>query len=103
LPVRHFRKLSLGYNRSDKGYIDQTTTSIWYINHPLKHSSTNRYINHNYYTSTAMVSISERAVRWGHVAIFTLVFLASVVSLAISASLVKHYNDEGYPPAHTGA
>jgi len=50
-----------------------------------------------------MVSISERVVRWGHVAIFTLVFLASVVSLAISASLVKHYNDEGYPPAHTAA
>ena len=50
-----------------------------------------------------MPSISERGVRWSHVAIFTLVFLASIVTVAISASLVAHYNGEGYPDVHTGA
>lgn len=46
---------------------------------------------------------SERAVRYGHAALFTLTLLASIVALAISASLVKYYNDNGYPPANTGA
>lgn len=46
---------------------------------------------------------SERGVRYSHVALFTLTLLASIVALAISASLVKYYNDNGYPAAHYAA
>lgn len=44
---------------------------------------------------------NERAVRLTHSVLFTLVTLASIVALAISASLVAHYNNEGYPPVNT--
>jgi hypothetical protein len=44
---------------------------------------------------------NERAVRLTHSILFTLLTLASIVALAISASLVAHYNNEGYPPVNT--
>jgi hypothetical protein len=47
--------------------------------------------------------VSDRAVRLFHTIIFTLTLLSSIVALAISASLVSHYNSEGYPPVHTNA
>lgn len=34
----------------------------------------------------------------GHVPLFTLIALTSIVCLAISAALVTYYNDNGYPP-----
>jgi len=46
---------------------------------------------------------SERGVRISHIALFVFVLLSSIIALAISASLVKYYNDNGYPPAHTDA
>ncbi|GFZ47426.1 hypothetical protein JCM24511_05170 [Saitozyma sp. JCM 24511] len=47
--------------------------------------------------------VSERGVRITHSVLFTLTTLAAIVVLAISASLVAHYNSEGYPPVHTNA
>ncbi|RXK37873.1 hypothetical protein M231_04872 [Tremella mesenterica] len=47
-----------------------------------------------------MVSISERGVRLSHSILYGLTLLASIIALAISAALVKYYNDNGYPPAH---
>jgi hypothetical protein len=44
---------------------------------------------------------SERIVRISHSAIFGLMTLAAIVALAISASLVAHYNQDGYPAVHT--
>ena len=46
---------------------------------------------------------SDRVVKISHSVLFTLTLLASIVALAISASLVSHYNADGYPPVHTGA
>lgn len=46
---------------------------------------------------------SERVIKLSHTVLFTLSLLASIVALAISASLVSHYNSDGYPPVHTGA
>lgn len=40
---------------------------------------------------------NERGVRLSHTVIFGLTTLAAIVALAISASLVSHYNAEGYP------
>lgn len=40
---------------------------------------------------------SERVVRLSHSIIFGLTTLAAIVALAISASLVAHYNSSGYP------
>jgi hypothetical protein len=40
---------------------------------------------------------NERGVRLSHTVIFGLTTLAAIVALAISASLVAHYNSEGYP------
>ncbi|WVQ93254.1 hypothetical protein IAU59_000320 [Kwoniella sp. CBS 9459] len=45
---------------------------------------------------------SERAIKIAHTVLFTLVLLASIIALIISATLVAHYNKEGYPPVHTG-
>ena len=47
--------------------------------------------------------VSDRAVKLSHTVLFTLTLLASIVALAISASLVAHYNTDGYPPVHTKA
>lgn len=47
--------------------------------------------------------VSERAVKISHTVIFVLVLVASIIALAISGSLVGHYNNDGYPPVHTGA
>lgn len=47
--------------------------------------------------------VSARAVRISHTILFTLVLVASIISLAISASLVFHYNHDGYPTFHTEA
>lgn len=47
--------------------------------------------------------VSDRLVRLSHTVLFTLVLLSSIVALAISASLVSHYNNTGYPAVHTGA
>lgn len=47
--------------------------------------------------------VSERGVRISHVVLYGLTGLAGIVALAISASLVSHYNAEGYPPANTNA
>ncbi|KAI5476247.1 hypothetical protein MNV49_007947 [Pseudohyphozyma bogoriensis] len=41
--------------------------------------------------------VSERAVRVFHPILFVLITIAGIISLAISASLVKHYNDTAYP------
>lgn len=46
---------------------------------------------------------SERVIRFTHTFLFTLVLLSSIVALGISASLVGHYNNHGYPPVHTDA
>lgn len=46
---------------------------------------------------------SERVIKLSHTVLFTLCALASIVALAISASLVSHYNADGYPSVHTGA
>jgi hypothetical protein len=46
---------------------------------------------------------SEKVIKLSHTVLFTLSLLSSIVALAISASLVSHYNNEGYPPVHTGA
>lgn len=46
---------------------------------------------------------SERVIRFTHTFLFTLVLLSSIVALGISASLVGHYNSDGYPPVHTDA
>jgi hypothetical protein len=46
---------------------------------------------------------SERVLRISHSVIFTLTLIASIIALAISASLVAHYNSDGYPIYHTGA
>lgn len=46
---------------------------------------------------------NERAVRLTHSILFTLITLASIVALAISASLVANYNNYGYPPVNTNA
>lgn len=45
--------------------------------------------------------VSDRAVRLSHTVLYTLTLLSSVVALAISASLVAHYNSDGYPPVNT--
>ncbi|KAL7421364.1 hypothetical protein Q5752_004249 [Cryptotrichosporon argae] len=47
--------------------------------------------------------VSDRGVRNSHVTLYVLVLLSSIVALAISASLVSHYNAGGYPPEHTTA
>ena len=36
-------------------------------------------------------------IRLFHVIVFTIITLASIISLAISASLVSFYNKNGYP------
>ncbi|WVW79324.1 hypothetical protein I302_101292 [Kwoniella bestiolae CBS 10118] len=46
---------------------------------------------------------SDRAVRISHSVLFGLTLLVSIIALIISATLVAHYNNEGYPPVHTGA
>ena len=45
---------------------------------------------------------SERAIRITHTVLFTLTLIASIIALAISASLVAHYNSVGYPRFHSG-
>ena len=50
-----------------------------------------------------MVSISERGVRISHSVIYGLTLLVGIIALAISASLVAYYNDNGYPGQHTNA
>ena len=47
--------------------------------------------------------VSDRAVRLAHTILFALVLVASIIALAISASLVSHYNHDGYPDHHTDA
>ena len=44
--------------------------------------------------------VAERSTRVGHIGTFLLITLSSIVALAISASLVKYYNDNGYPEVH---
>ncbi|WWC64061.1 uncharacterized protein I303_106668 [Kwoniella dejecticola CBS 10117] len=46
---------------------------------------------------------SDRAVRISHSVLFGLTLLVSIIALIISATLVAHYNKDGYPPVHTSA
>ncbi|WRT69030.1 uncharacterized protein IL334_006013 [Kwoniella shivajii] len=46
---------------------------------------------------------SEKAIRLTHSILFGLVLLVSIIALIISATLVAHYNQQGYPSDHTGA
>ncbi|KAK4058710.1 hypothetical protein OIO90_000154 [Microbotryomycetes sp. JL221] len=41
--------------------------------------------------------VSERSIRLVHLPLFVLVLLSGIVALAISGSLVGHYNSVGYP------
>ncbi|KAM0746921.1 hypothetical protein T439DRAFT_329195 [Meredithblackwellia eburnea MCA 4105] len=41
--------------------------------------------------------VSDRSIRIFHPILFLLISLASIITLAISASLVAHYNSVGYP------
>ncbi|KAM0792530.1 hypothetical protein ACM66B_005199 [Microbotryomycetes sp. NB124-2] len=41
--------------------------------------------------------VSERTIRLVHLPLFVLILLAGIVALAISGSLVGHYNSVGYP------
>jgi len=41
--------------------------------------------------------VSERSIRVFHPILFVLITLSSIITLAIAASLVKHYHDVGYP------
>lgn len=47
--------------------------------------------------------VSERGIRTSHTVLFALILIASIITLAISASLVSHYNGDGYPMYHTTA
>jgi len=47
--------------------------------------------------------VSDSAVKISHTVLFTLTLIASIVALAISGSLVGHYNNDGYPEFHHGA
>lgn len=46
--------------------------------------------------------VSARLVKFTHLTLFGLMAVASIVALAISSSLVTHYNKTGYPPRNTG-
>ena len=65
------------------------------LTHPSTHSPT-----HPLTHSLSPTMVSDRIIRISHVVLFTLIFFASIISLGISASLVKHYNDNGYPEDH---
>lgn len=54
-------------------------------------------------TSLAVTMVSERGIRTSHTVLFALILIASIITLAISASLVSHYNGDGYPMYHTTA
>jgi hypothetical protein len=45
--------------------------------------------------------VNARAVRLTHSVLFVLITICSIIALAISASLVAHYNNYGYPPINT--
>ncbi|WWC91235.1 uncharacterized protein L201_006177 [Kwoniella dendrophila CBS 6074] len=45
---------------------------------------------------------SERVTKIAHSVLFGLTLLVGIIALIISATLVSHYNKNGYPPQHTG-
>lgn len=45
--------------------------------------------------------VNARAIRLTHSVLFSLVTIASIIALAIAASLVAYYNNYGYPPVNT--